>query len=340
MEREGLARRLLVRAEWAYGVVLVSLAVLTHWWELDWFGLWLIATFFPYWFAPGLLISTWALVRRQPRRHLPALAVTLCFLALYGRQLVPGLPREDPTAVTVMTYNVGGARSGPEDALRVIQPERPQLLALQEVGPRRAAGRDLVSRLEAAGYQCEHRPYYADTTFGVAVCVLPPVRLIEAQRRTYREHGEWSYLFAEIAWQGRVVNMVVPHLLSYRIGDVEDHLTILRRVVRASRWHRQETAALLELIRGFHDPTVMAGDFNSTPEHAIHARLRRRMRDAFRSAGFGFGTTYRYLLPIRIDYVYVGPQLEVLDARVGLAGPSDHRPVIARVRLSGQGGPE
>ncbi len=343
MERERLlrvARRTAVALEWAYAVALLGLALLTHWWELDWFGLWLVATFFPYWFLPGLALTGWALLRRCPRRHLPALLVTATFLVLYGRQLLPSWPRRDAGAMVVMTYNTAAVRGGPGPALAVVDSVRPHLLALQEVRPPRPDGSSLVSRLQAAGYQCEQRPYYADTALGVALCARQPAWLLQVQRRTYHEQGEWSYLFAEAAWQGQVVNVVVPHLLSYRIRgpqDLEQGVSLVRRLRRASRWHRQETAALLELVTGFRDPTLMLGDFNSTPEHAIHARIRGRLRDAFRTAGFGLGATYRFLLPIRIDYIYVGPGVEVLAARVGPAGASDHRPVVAEVRLVAAG---
>ncbi len=340
MDRQRLRRvaaRALVVLEWVYASVLIALALLTHRWELDWFGLWLIATFLPYWFIPGLLVAVWTLLRRNPRRHLPGLAVAACFLLLYGRQLVPRPTPDSSRAVTVMTHNLAGLPAGVEPALTSITTEQPHLLALQEIRPRRSDRRDLLSRLEESGYQCEHRPYYADTGFGVAICVRPPVGMLQAQRRTYHEQGEWSYLFAEVAWQHQVVNVVVPHLLSYRLRGVDDGVTLLRRVLQASRWHRQETAALLDLIGTFRDPTLMLGDFNSTPEHAIHPRIRRQMRDAFAVRGLGFGATYRFVLPIRIDYVYASPGLEVLEARVGSPAGSDHRSVVVRLQLTEEG---
>lgn len=339
MDRQRLRRiatRALVGLEWAYASILIGLALLTRRWELDWFGLWMVATFLPYWFVPGLLVAGWVLLRRNPRRHLPALAVAACFLVLYGRQLVPRPRPDSARAVTVMTHNLAGLPSGIEPALTSITDVQPHLLALQEIRPRRSDRRDLLSRLEESGFQCEHRPYYADTGFGVAICVRPPVGLLQAQRRTYHERGEWSYLFAEVAWEHQVVNVVVPHLLSYRLRGDLDGITVLRRALRASRWHRQETAALLGLIGGFRDPTLMLGDFNSTPEHAIHAGIRREMHDAFAVRGFGFGATYRFLLPIRIDYVYASPGLEVLRARVGDPAGSDHRPVVVSLRLAAE----
>ncbi len=322
--------------EWSYAVALLALTVASRYAIGDGFLVWMAATYLPYWFAPAFLLIAWGLVRRRLLRHLPSLALCLCFLWLWGAQLLPAHRPGQQDGFTVMTYNVKLPKAGTEvdSALAGILAARPEVLALQEVTDTEPD--DLVERLRGSGYVCEHRPYLEEKTAGVAVCVREPVSLVQAQRRTYHERGEWSYLFAETRWSEQTVNLVIPHLLSYRLRPLRslaEALPMLRRLRRAKAWHRQEATALLELVEGFRDPTVMAGDFNSTPQHRLHARIRRHMQDAFRQTGWGFGGTFRFVLPLRIDYVYVGRELEVLSARVGARGPSDHRPVIARVRL-------
>jgi endonuclease/exonuclease/phosphatase family metal-dependent hydrolase len=83
-------------------------------------------------------------------------------------------------------------------------------------------------------------------------------------------------------------------------------------------------------------PVVMLGDLNLTPYAPPFDRLLRdgRLHDAMR--GRGWQPTWRagfWPLALRIDHVLVSPGLCVEEATVGPAVGSDHRPVLARLRL-------
>lgn len=82
-------------------------------------------------------------------------------------------------------------------------------------------------------------------------------------------------------------------------------------------------------------PVVVAGDFNTPPNSMFSRRMSRRLTDAFRERGLGVGYTYlaRGIGVLRIDYVWTGNGAEPTACWIERAAPSDHRPVIARVRL-------
>ncbi len=295
-------------------------------------------TFLFYWFLPLLPAAGYALIRRRFRRHIPAFLASLVFFGLYGGQMLPTFGH-DGQGLVVMTYNVQRERQGATALAAVIGQEQPAVVALQEANRPRQDRQDLTSQLEDnLGFTCRYRAYYEERpAAGITVCVEPGIELMNVQRRTYHDAGKWSYFFAEARYQGRTVNVVVPHLLAFRISGsdpVRDHRWVWSRLTKTARWHQKETDALLELIKTFKDPTIMAGDFNATPGQAHHVRIRRSMTDTFAEAGIGMGTTYRFWLPIRIDYIYVSRDFEVLNAHVGPWGPSDHRPVIARILLT------
>jgi endonuclease/exonuclease/phosphatase (EEP) superfamily protein YafD len=90
-------------------------------------------------------------------------------------------------------------------------------------------------------------------------------------------------------------------------------------------------------VRGFKDPTIVAGDFNSVRDAPLHGRMRARLRDAFEVAGWGPGFTVwrgpEGLLPFRIDYVYVTEDFAVKSASAPAIDCSDHRPVLAELAL-------
>jgi len=83
---------------------------------------------------------------------------------------------------------------------------------------------------------------------------------------------------------------------------------------------------------------IAAGDFNVPPNSRFYRRFRRRLTDAFASVGLGFGYTYvlRGVPVLRIAYVWTGNGCRPLACRLGKAGLSDHRPVIAEVGVPGR----
>jgi endonuclease/exonuclease/phosphatase (EEP) superfamily protein YafD len=70
----------------------------------------------------------------------------------------------------------------------------------------------------------------------------------------------------------------------------------------------------------------------------IQTLLRVGVRDAFTSAGRGYGYSYGHALRrgydfLRIDHILVSPDIGVLDSFVGQGTASDHRAVIADLVL-------
>ncbi len=101
---------------------------------------------------------------------------------------------------------------------------------------------------------------------------------------------------------------------------------------------------IAEISRG--EPAICMGDFNSTPETPQMQAMARSMRDAYQvSQAPPYGPVGTYngfrldaLTRDRIDYVFVDAHFDVLryaalSDSLGGRTPSDHHPVVARVRF-------
>lgn len=92
------------------------------------------------------------------------------------------------------------------------------------------------------------------------------------------------------------------------------------------------------LARSAELPLVLLGDLNLTPDSPVFHRLldESGLQDVMR--GRGWRPTWRagfWPLALRIDHVLVSSGLCVEHAEVGPPIGSDHRPVVARLRLRG-----
>jgi len=99
--------------------------------------------------------------------------------------------------------------------------------------------------------------------------------------------------------------------------------------------HRAEADALLSRMAALQDPTIVAGDFNSTRETPLHGAIREHLVDVHEQAAWGPGVTVTAggVLPLRVDFVYATPDLPASGAWIPDVGCSDHNPIVADIVL-------
>ena len=82
------------------------------------------------------------------------------------------------------------------------------------------------------------------------------------------------------------------------------------------------------------DGSIICGDFNDTPISYVYAQMRRGMKDAFASTGFGPGITYHEdFFWFRIDNIMHSPNLKSYRAKVDKVPYSDHYPLTTFLKV-------
>lgn len=81
---------------------------------------------------------------------------------------------------------------------------------------------------------------------------------------------------------------------------------------------------------------IVCGDFNDTPEGAVHLKMKEIFDDAWESAGQGDGFSFSAEKPRkRIDYIWVSKNGAVKPLRLWVPNTegSDHLPVVGEFQL-------
>ena len=311
-------------------------------------GLTAILFLLPYLFA-GLVAWVFAVWCVLPDRRSPPVVLTVLLLgmgAVWGPAVSawPTTPTEDDAVVRVMSWNLRRLWGGPADGgdagrcvVEAIEAEAPDVLALQEVSA------DNVAMLtEALDLQCVHGTYLAGggpRRGGLAACVRREgtASLEDGAVLRFVDDEDWNYVRSEVAVGGRRLNLLAVHLTPYHtpFGRNSRPSEEAAAAERTAQGQANQSAALLERVAKFRDPTVVAGDFNSTRDFYLHAALRQHLTDTWESGGLGIGATKMAMdwLPLRIDYVYASPSFGVAGTRVAGPGCSDHRAVVTDLIL-------
>jgi endonuclease/exonuclease/phosphatase family metal-dependent hydrolase len=81
-------------------------------------------------------------------------------------------------------------------------------------------------------------------------------------------------------------------------------------------------------------PYLIAGDFNDTPNSFSVNELGDGLKNAFMEKGSGFETTYYSTYPLHIDHLFVSSQFDILSYQSIDKKISDHKPIIADLKLN------
>lgn len=304
------------------------------------------------------LFGLWSLV---PDRRAPPvlLAVVGLFGAgLWGPTWASRGEEASGDPIRVLSWNVRRLWGGPEDGgdpkacvARAIAEAEPDVVALLEV-----SAEDVAYLSAHLGLDCVHSDYTgsgAQVTGGLAACVRrsSPWKLTRGWAERFVDQESWYYAFAEVERDGRRANLLAVHLHPYSFqpswirASVDDFARGRARGLfdlfdageAVTRGQGAQTNALLARVEALRDPTIIAGDFNSTRDAHLHARLREHLTDAWERGGQGFGATVRFgnRVPLRIDYVYASRDFAVQAARTAPVGCSDHGSIGADLVLRG-----
>ena len=324
--RRGLAGGVVIFLAAVWAVTLAQRFGGSGWWWLE------LMRFLPY---PLLLVPcALAFVLAWPLGWgwRVASAATFALVASVGMGL-SWRSAAEPVAgsVRLMTWNAktvqASERSGGIEALmREVAEHRPDIVVMQDANAlRRVHDAAPAAPMLGLPYVWGLGQYLVASRFPLEGCADVTAGSLTYARCTV--HADAS------TFELRTVHFESPRagLLAARhegAGGVDTWLANLDERLLQSR-------SLAASLAGAPRPLIVAGDLNAAESSDVVGQLLAGgLRDAFSSAGRGFGYTYGHTLRprfsfLRIDHILVSPQVTAHRSFTGTADASDHRPVIA-----------
>jgi endonuclease/exonuclease/phosphatase (EEP) superfamily protein YafD len=269
----------------------------------------------PYVYLPAYPV----LLAAARRRRWGLTAVAGGIVALHIVWMIPHLPRPVPqpaaTGPTLRLFNAnlyaGNRDVGP--ILAEIEAVDPDVLLLQEYTPR------IHQAFLHSGLLDEY-PYGVNdaypSPFGSAIWSKYPLRDAEVW-----DAAGIPMTRATLHREGRTVRL-------YNVHPPPPLFAI-------ERWRRQQ-AAIVAAAAAEAGPVILAGDFNYTQHNRWFKELENgRFREIHLDRGRGWAVTWpnggRLAPPIRLDHIFLTPEIVALSVREGEGHGSDHKPIIAVV---------
>jgi endonuclease/exonuclease/phosphatase (EEP) superfamily protein YafD len=214
---------------------------------------------------------------------------------------------EPADGIRVMYWNACRGYAGWDAVMNEIKTHKPDLVALGETEQHSSEFR--------AMWRSELPEYDISFLGGGMMCL---VRGSSGDARPLRTDGYSEARELDVTIDNRQLRCLIVDVYAHPLYDRRSALTAI--------------AALAE--HSADRPLLILGDFN-TPVDSLHfADLRRHHVNAFEHAGAGCIATWPSLAPVlSLDQIWGNPHLQVQTCRHVLTTASDHRPVVATVRL-------
>jgi len=170
---------------------------------------------------------------------------------------------------------------------------------------------------------------------------------------TYSEKSANKSIFTDLVVESDTIRIFNVHLESNRLNKTDENFyqdflsqndqneikkgtkKILSKFKRAFIKRSFQAKELQKYIELSPYPVIVCGDFNDTPISFTYRTISKKLNDAFKENGKGFGITYNGKFPsYRIDYILYDDNLISTFYQKDNLKISDHYPIIAKFKIN------
>jgi len=149
-----------------------------------------------------------------------------------------------------------------------------------------------------------------------------------------------NIIYADILKQKDTIRVYNIHLESLKINPnkdyfgEEDNEKLIGRLQTTFKKQAKQTEQFLAHEKSWKGKEIILGDFNNTAYSWGYRKIKSNKKDAFIEAGEGFGKTFNYPFPMRIDFILTSTDIEINQFTAFDEKYSDHFPILASLKLN------
>ena len=170
--------------------------------------------------------------------------------------------------------------------------------------------------------------------YGMAI--YSKFKILNAGSLNLKSSGN-NIIFADILKEKDTIRIYNTHFESLRINPNQENFgeknseKLIERVSKSFKKQALQVKVFLKHEKKWTGKKIVCGDFNNTSYSWMYHEISKNKKDAFIEAGKGFGQTYNYWFPMRIDFILTDENAIVNQFSNYLEKYSDHYPIQARI---------
>ncbi|PQJ73262.1 endonuclease/exonuclease/phosphatase family protein [Polaribacter butkevichii] len=233
----------------------------------------------------------------------------------------------------VMSYNVKSfdlfhkkKESKTPDGYKFIASKAPDVLAVQEYYHSKK------NKLNYPHKFIKYRP--KSNKYGMAI--YSKYKIINSGSLDLKSVGN-NIIFADILKEKDTIRIYNVHLESLRIKPGEENFgqenseKLIERISSSFKTQAEQTVQFLAHEKQWKGKKIVCGDFNNTSYSWVYHQISKNKKDAFIESGKGFGKSFNYWFPMRIDFILTDEDAIINKFSTFSEKYSDHFPVLAKI---------
>lgn len=146
-----------------------------------------------------------------------------------------------------------------------------------------------------------------------------------------------NIIFADIIRKKDTIRVYNLHLQSLELNTdkenfgEEDKEKLIARLKDGFKKQAYQTEVFLAHETNWKGKKIVAGDFNNTSYSWVYNQISENKKDAFIEAGKGFGKTFNYWFPMRIDFILTDTNATINSFKTMDKKFSDHYPILSKI---------
>ena len=173
-----------------------------------------------------------------------------------------------------------------------------------------------------------------NSNYGMAI--YSKYKIINSGSLNLKSSGN-NIIFADILKEKDTIRIYNTHFESLRIKPNEENFgeenseKLIERVSTSFKKQAAQTSLFLNHEQQWKGKKIICGDFNNTAYSWMYHTIFKNKKDAFIEAGKGFGKTYNYWFPLRIDFILTDKNAIINQFLTFSKEYSDHFPIQAKI---------
>jgi endonuclease/exonuclease/phosphatase family metal-dependent hydrolase len=151
------------------------------------------------------------------------------------------------------------------------------------------------------------------------------------------ENSANNIIYADLKIKDDTVRVYNIHLESLKINPNKENFgeenseKLLSRLQSTFKKQANQAEQFLAHEKKWNGKKIIAGDFNNTAFSWVYKKIRQNKKDAFMEAGKGFGKSFDYPFPLRIDFIFTDNSININSFKTFDVAYSDHFPILTRI---------
>ena len=145
-------------------------------------------------------------------------------------------------------------------------------------------------------------------------------------------------IFIDILKNYDTIRVYNVHLESLKINPNKENFgeksseRLFKRLSIGFQKQVEQTERIIQHEYGWKGKKIICGDFNNTAYSWAYKKLAKNKKDAFIEKGLGLGKTFRYIYPMRIDFILTDDKANINQFKTyNKIKLSDHYPIMGRL---------